>query len=173
MFIFSGKSSESESRDQVQVHRSASQRLVERRGRLASQKSKTSEDESSEHTLQRRKKGTVDKLRMSSRWRRSKSQDRESPTRSKSKERKFFGRLENCFENLTFFNRTHLKTHLIAKNASYNYSASVKNFFLHCKVFDQQHCFSDDQNLKNVLTRITKAKTMNWKKKSVEENLRA
>jgi len=88
--FYSSKSSETESHDQPPPSRSASQRLVDRRGRAAPQRPKTSEDESSGQTLERRKK---DKLRMSSRWRRSKSQDRgESPTRSKSKERKIFGR---------------------------------------------------------------------------------
>ncbi|XP_076807892.1 uncharacterized protein LOC143451320 [Clavelina lepadiformis] len=80
--------------------RSASQRLVERRGRKTSHEDKSSsrkslasepEDDQSNQTLQRSRKNSTDKSRMSSRWRRSKSHDR-SPTRSKSKERKLFGK---------------------------------------------------------------------------------
>nr|XP_026689565.1 uncharacterized protein LOC100185033 isoform X1 [Ciona intestinalis] len=71
------------------ILRSASQRIVDRRGRSGSssaRKAKSSDQESEPSEL-----GKDRKLRMSSRWRRSKSSDR-SPTRSKSKERSKFGK---------------------------------------------------------------------------------
>ena len=81
--------------------RSASQRLVDRKGRAALQKSKFSEEDSVDlkETNNCYSKGRSSKFRMSSKWRRSKSQDRDNFfPESKSKEKQTFKRLEEIYD---------------------------------------------------------------------------